>query len=126
MIPFFSDKRKSKEPKLSAIIKRIAMKMLKKTKKPPSSEAAHAALLLTHLGWNRALGYPEFEYEYLLESFEAERPSFWQELKSNDPEYLISVAEKEKLRFWPHDRRVIVVCGMRAGNVRVEWQAMNE
>jgi len=126
MIPSFSDKRKSKEPKLSSIIKKIAMNMLKKPKRPPSSEAAHAALLLAHLGWNRALGYPEFEYVSLLESFEAERPSFWQELKSNDPEYLISVAEKEKLHFGPHDRRVIVVCGMREGNVRVEWQTMNE
>lgn len=126
MFSIFPKKRKNKEPKLSAIIKKIAKKMLKKPKSPPSSEAAHAALLLTHLGWNRALGYPEFEYEHLLEAFGAERPSFWQELKSNDPEYLISLAEKEKLYFWPDDRRVIVVCGMRAGNVRVEWHTMNE
>ena len=126
MSPIFSGKRKNKEIKLSVIVKKIAKNMLKKTIRRPSSEAAHAALLFTHLGWNRALGYPEFEYEYLLESFEAERPSFWQELKSNDPEYLISVAEKEKLKFWPHDRRVIVVCGMRNGNVRVEWRTMNE
>jgi len=46
------------EPKLSEVIKSIAVHMLAKPSRIPSTEAAHAALLFAHAGWNRALGHP--------------------------------------------------------------------
>src|SRR6267378_276982 len=70
------------EPKLSEVIKRIAENMLSKPSRLPSSEAAHAALLFAHAGWNRALGHPLDGYERALATFETERPHLWRELKS--------------------------------------------
>jgi len=51
------------EPKLSEVIKSIAVHMLAKPSRIPSTEAAHAALLFAHAGWNRALGHPLEGYE---------------------------------------------------------------
>jgi hypothetical protein len=109
------------EPKLSEVIKSIAVHMLAKPSRIPSTEAAHAALLFAHAGWNRALGYPLEGYERALATFETERPHLWRELKSSSAEHLIDFAEREKRRLWSDDRRVILVCGMRDGKVHVEW-----
>ena len=109
------------EPKLSEVIKGIAENMLLKPSRMPSSEAAHAALLFAHAGWNRALGYPLDGYERVLAALETERPSLWRELKSRSAEYLMAFAETEKKRLWADDRRVILVCGIPDGKVHVEW-----
>jgi hypothetical protein len=109
------------EPKLSEVIKSIAVHMLAKPSRIPSTEAAHAALLFAHAGWNRALGHPLEGYERALATFETERPHLWRELKSRSAENLIDFAEREKRRLWSDDRRVILVCGMRDGKVHVEW-----
>ena len=109
------------EPKLSEVIKRIAENMLSKPSRLPSSEAAHAALLFAHAGWNRALGHRVDGYERALATFETERPSLWRELKSRSPEDLIAFAESEKMGLWSDDRRVILVCGILDGKVHVEW-----
>jgi hypothetical protein len=109
------------EPTLSEVIKRIAENMLSKRSRLPSSEAAHAALLFAHAGWNRVLGHPLDGYERALAAFETERPSLWRELKSRSAEDLIAFAEKEKMRLWSDDRRVILVCGILDGKVHVEW-----
>jgi hypothetical protein len=109
------------EPKLSEVIKSIAVHMLAKPSRIPSTEAAHAALLFAHAGWNRALGHPLEGYERALATFETERPHLWRELKSRSAEHLIDFAAREKRRLWSDDRRVILVCGMRDGKVHVEW-----
>jgi hypothetical protein len=109
------------EEKLSTVILRIAQNMFLNPNHPPSSEAAHAALLLAHAGWNRSLGHPLGGYDRVLAAFQKERPSFWDELKSRSAEALIIAAEMEKRRLWPADQRIILICGMREGNVHVEW-----
>jgi len=106
---------------LSEVIKRIAENMLSKPSRLPSSEAAHAALLFAHAGWNRVLGHPLDGYERALAAFETERPSLWRELKSRSAEDLIAFAEREKMCLWSDDRRVILVCGILDGKVHVEW-----
>jgi len=109
------------DAKLSEAIKKIAENMLSKPNRIPSSEAAHAAILFAHAGWNRALGHPLDGYERVLAAFEKERPSLWRELKSRSAEDLIAFAETEKTRLWANDRRVILVCGIPDGKVHVEW-----
>ena len=109
------------EPKLSGVIKAIAEHLLSKSHPLPTSEAAHAALLCAHAGWNRALGYPLIGYELVLATLEVDRPSFWQELKARNAAELIALAETQKARLWSDDRRVILVCGIVDEKVHVEW-----
>jgi hypothetical protein len=40
---------------LSAIIKEMAFTVLRRPEAPPSTETAHTALLLAHIGWNRPI-----------------------------------------------------------------------
>ena len=42
--------------KMSAIVKDMAMTLLKSRDSVPSGEAAHAALLFVHVAWNTSLG----------------------------------------------------------------------
>ena len=108
---------------LSAIIKEMSLTALCEPDLVPSSEAAHAALLLAHIAWNRAtdLKVPSPNYRPLLRRFEASNPALWNELKSTDPEALVAGLTAYKRLHYPHDHRQIVVCGMRGDNVRVEW-----
>ena len=108
------------EPKLSAIMKAIAEKMLAKPHRVPSSEAMHTAHGCAHAGWNRALGR-QWEYAPLIKLFEAERPRLWRKFKLKCAEDLVAFAEAEKTRQWPDDERIILVCGMTPeSNIRVE------
>jgi len=109
--------------KLSDIMKELAGAVLRDPRAVPSSEAAHAALLLAHVAWNRSLGHPirEAQYRPMLDEFEQVNPELWNELRGNDPEQMIrSLAELKRTRY-PQDERVIQMCGMRGGNVHVEW-----
>lgn len=107
--------------KLSAIMKELAMLCFKNPNKPPSSEAAHASLLFAQVAWNRSLKHDLSDYRKLLNVFLRSNPRLWSELKSTKPEKLINELKKFKKAKFPKDTRVILVCGIREGNVHVEW-----
>jgi len=108
-------------PKMSEVLVRAAKLSLRDQESPPSAEAAHAALLLAHAGWNRALGYGARGYDVLLDKFVESRPELWSELRSSDPQVLVAAAAEAKVRLYPDDRRVVLVCGIRDDRVHVEW-----
>ncbi len=108
--------------KMSAIMKNLALLIFRDPTRVPSSEAAHAALLLAHVAWNRALGLDPKDYNKLLMVFSRDNPDFWSEFRSQDAEALIETVRQAKAERYPMDRRVIMVCGMREGNVHVEWR----
>lgn len=107
--------------KMSDIMKNLAMMCFRETHTLPSSEAVHASLLLANIAWNRALGRDTPDYEDLLMVFTRSKPKLWSELKSANTEALIETLRQAKELRYPTDRRVVLVCGMREGNVRVEW-----
>jgi len=108
-------------PKMSAVMLELAQSAFISPKTPPTSEAAHAALLFAQIAWNLTLGHQTEGYQELLNVFFRSNPKFWTELRSNDPETLIETIREIKERRYAADVRVIVVCGIREGNVRVEW-----
>jgi hypothetical protein len=108
--------------KMSEIMKKLAMMCFRAPMvAPPSSEAAHVALLLAHVAWNRALGHDMQAYQDTLKVFLRANPNLWSELCSRDAETLIEKLRQAKASYYPTDRRVVMVCGMREGNVYVEW-----
>ena len=110
------------EEKLSEILKNLAEVLLLAPDKTPSSEAAHAALLVAQVGWNRTLGHPSPDFQKVLTKFEKSRPKLWRELISRDLDELISRVEQEKNCRYPADQRIILVCGIvPPGKVHVEW-----
>ena len=113
--------RKKKE--MSEIFKEMALTVMKDPKSTPSSEAAHTALLLAHVAWNRAIGetFTDLECKRILRKFEKSRRSLWIELKSRDWNSLISALIEYKIKNYPEDMRIVVICGMREGNIHVEW-----
>jgi hypothetical protein len=122
-------KRKKAEKKMSEILKEMALTLLKDPDAIPSSEAAHAALLLSHVAWNCAIGeaFTDAACRSLLEEFEKTRPTFWDELATRDWKAMVESLIDTKKRHYPDDTRVVVVCGMRdPGVVRVEWNYRDE
>ena len=112
-----------KKKKMSEIFKEMALTVMKDPKSTPSSEAAHTALLLAHVAWNRAIGetFTDLECKRILRKFEKSRRSLWIELKSRDWNSLISALIEYKIKNYPEDMRIVVICGMREGNIHVEW-----
>jgi hypothetical protein len=108
-------------PRMSEILKRLALMLLRAPEATPSAEAAHVALLLAHVGWNRALGHHGMGYEPVLRSIEGEHPNLWSELRSRDCEAMIELIREAKLRSYADDRRVVLVCGIPDDRVHVEW-----
>ena len=108
-------------PKLSAILLEIAQSAFIDPEAIPSSEAAHAALLFAQVAWNRTLGQDGAAYHEMLNVFLRSNPNLWAELRSCDPETLIEPMRQAKETRYPSDVRVIVVSGIREGNVHVEW-----
>jgi hypothetical protein len=108
-------------PKLSYVLKRLALRCLRDPKAVPSSEAAHVGLPCAHVGWNAALGHPADGYQSLLDALTRSRPDVWSELRSSDPAVLIEQMRRAKLRQHRHDRRIVMVCRMRHDSVHVEW-----
>ncbi|MGB9693892.1 MAG: hypothetical protein ACPLYF_03520 [Fervidobacterium sp.] len=108
---------------MSEIIKEMAETVLTNPKVIPSSEAAHVALLLSHIGWNRANGFSvnDSQYTLLISEFEASNYDLWKELKSKDCEEMILQLMEYKKKHYPKDLRKILVFGVRGGNVHVEW-----
>ena len=92
-----------------------------------STEAAHAALLLAHVGWNREIdpdSAPTREqYQTLLKEFAESKPDFAEELKSDDFDALITEMQSYKRSRYSTDTRLIMACGITPkGNVHVEWK----
>lgn len=108
-------------PKMSAIMKELALMGFRDPQAIPSSEAAHAALLFAQVAWNRALGHDSQAYRELLKVFLRSNPDLWSELRSSDAESLIEIMRQAKEQRYSRDRRVVVICGMREENVHVEW-----
>ncbi len=97
--------------------------MLKRPKAVPSTEAAHAALMLAHVAWNQTavVEAPRPDYGPMLREFQTSNPELWEELISSDAEVLIGELTTYKRTRHQHDNRWVVVCGMRGDNVHVEW-----
>jgi len=107
--------------KMSEILKELAQMSFRDPEAIPSSEAAHAALLFAQVAWNRALGHDMHAYDEVLRAFLRSNPNLWSELRSCDAETLIEAMCQAKELRYAADRRVVVVCGMRGGNVHAEW-----
>ena len=109
--------------KLSAVMKEMAETIIRvDSRQLPSAEAAHAALLLSNVAWNRSILKQMPDYSQTLEVFESSNPDFWKELQTSDPEELIARLVEYKQATYPDDRRQIHVCGMvPGGKVHVEW-----
>jgi len=108
---------------MSAIMKSMALTALVDPDAAPSSEAAAAALLLSHVAWQLANGdqLPDTAYADALAEMERSRPDFWKEMKSANPRKIIANLVVYKKRHYPDDRRRVVGCGISDGKVRVEW-----
>jgi len=102
----------------------MALMVMKDPKSTPSSEAAHTALLLAHVAWNRTIGetFTDLEYKRILRKLEKSRGSLWIELRSRDWKSLVSALMEYKNKNYPEDKRIVVICGMREGNIHVEWR----
>jgi len=111
--------------KLSAIIIEMAETVLARPGNMVCDEAAHAALLLAHVAWNREIqadGPPTREqYEILLKEFAKSNREFVKDLRSDDFDALIAELRLYKRRRYPKDPRFISVCGTTPkGSVHVE------
>ena len=108
---------------MSAIFKEMALTTLVAPEETPSSEAAAAALLLSHVAWQRANGdeFADIAYLPALAEMQRARPAFWTELKSAEAAGLIAELVAYKRRHYPNDMRKVVACGTFNNKVRVEW-----
>lgn len=108
---------------MSAILKEMALTTLVNPHAIPSSEAAAAALLLSHVAWQRANGdiFVDSAYEAALAEIQGERPDLWREFRSPDASKLISDLVVYKQRHYPSDKRRVVACRVHDGKIRVEW-----
>ena len=108
---------------LSAVIIRMAETVLKNPASGVYSDAAHAAILLAHVAWNREVAGDEFLADggYLPRLLEFQKSSrvFGQYLKSIDWEDLITTLREFKHRYYPDDKRFITECRFKQGKVRV-------
>ena len=114
-----------KGKKMSDIFKEMALTVLKHPNAIPSSEAAHTALLLSHVAWNRAIGvgFTDAACKGIFKKFEKSRPSLWNEFPTKDWKSLITHLIEYKKAHYPDDNRVVVVCGMKdPGVIHVEWK----
>ena len=108
---------------MSAILKEMALTTLVAPEAIPSSEAAAAALLLSHVAWQRANGdqFPDRAYAEALAEMHRVRPDLWKEMRSADPRETIAELVAYKKRHYPNDKRKVVACGTFDDKVRVEW-----
>ena len=108
---------------MSEIMKTMAEMLLGELERTPSSEAAHAALLLANVAWNRAIRAKEglAPYNKVLKEFEKSNPNFWSELRSSNTEEMIAELVLYKQQNHADDCRRVTVCGIRNGNIHVEW-----
>jgi len=108
---------------MSEILKEMALTILLRPEAVPSSEAAGAALLLSHVAWNRANGeeFTDHMYRGVIEEMENSNPDFWKELRSKNAHSLIADLIQYKRTHHASDLRKVVSCGKFNDKVRVEW-----
>ena len=116
-----------KNKKLSEIMIEMARQLLKMPNKVPSSESAHAPLLLASVAWNIEVAGDDFqknkEYIYAIKDMEKNNPNLWDELVSLDCETMISYLRKYKRQNYLSDAREITSCGTNErGNIQVTWK----
>jgi len=110
---------------MSEIMKEMAETLLRSPGMVPTSEAIQVALLFANVAWNECVGieHPRAACSTVWKQIEADNPKLWNELKTNDVDAMIDELVRYKKQHHPDDRRRILVCGMREGNVHVEWMA---
>jgi hypothetical protein len=111
--------------KMSEIMKEMAEALLRSPGMVPTSEAMQMALLFANVAWNETVGisHPRAAWSKVWKPIEADNPKRWDELETNDVDAMIDKLVQYKKPHYPDDRRRILVCGIRAGNVHVEWMA---
>ncbi len=109
--------------KLSEIIKKMALRLLKEPNGVPTEPAMMAALVLAGIAWSAANGEDEVEPQiHRLEQLDWDGTTPWAELRSDNPDTLIAELIKYKRDNFPTDLRRIVATEMTPeGNVRVHW-----
>jgi hypothetical protein len=109
--------------KMSEILLEMSQRLLCADDSVPSSEAAHVTLFFATAAWNESVGVAGARdgYRRVWETIEADNPTFWNELKSNDVEAMVDELVRYKKSRYPGDRRRILVCGILEGKIRVEW-----
>ena len=102
-----------KNRKMSDIMKEMMVRLLRNPEEAPTSEAVHVALFFANMAWNECVGiaHPRESYRNVWEHIEAENPTLWNELKSNDTNAMIDELIEYKKKHFPKDRRRILVCG---------------
>jgi len=108
---------------MSEMLKEMSEVLLSDRHTPPTSEAAHVALLFAHVAWNECVGldYAREGYRNVWETIEADNPTLWNEFKSNDIDAMIDELVEYKQEHFPEDKRRILTCGIPDGRIRVEW-----
>jgi hypothetical protein len=118
---------KEEPEKLSAIMIEMAEHILTRPSDQVSSEAAHAALLLASVAWNREVdeagAITAENCKVILSEFEEKDPALRSVLMLTDFDELIFILRSFKRSRYPDDKRFVLLCGTTPkGNVRVEWK----
>ena len=108
---------------MSVILKEMALTIFVHPKNIPSSEAAAASLLFSHVAWNRSIGVtmPDKFHKAVLSDIESCNPNFWKELKYKNRDIIISKLIVYKQSHYPDDGRIIDACRSLKDKVQVEW-----
>ena len=108
---------------MSEVLKEMSEVLLSNPHAPPTSEAAHVALLFANVAWNECVGLDHSRegYRNVWEEIEADNPTLWNEFKSNDIDAMIDELVEYKQGHFPDDKRRILGCGIPDGKIRVEW-----
>ena len=103
----------------------MSERLLRNPAAPPSSEAAHTALMFANIAWNETVGlvHARERYRSAWEVIEADNPEMWSEFKASDVDAMIDELKRFKEQRYPDDRRRILSCGIPDGRIRVEWLA---
>ena len=107
--------------KLSTIMMEMSQLLLRNPNAVPSSEAAHVALFFANVAWNESVGLDHARegYRRRWETIEAENPTLWNELKSNDIDAMIDELVEYKKSHHQDDQRRILTAVFRRG--RSAW-----
>ena len=114
---------KQRSRKMSEIMKEMSECLLRNPDAIHSSEAAHVALMLANIAWNKTVGLGQAieGYRSAWETIEAENPEMRSEFSSNDVEAIIEELIEYKRQHYPDDQRRILTCGIPFGKIHVEW-----
>jgi len=110
-----------KEKKLSNIVIEMAQQIL--GKKNPSSAAIDVAVNMVHIAWNFAHEKYQDEpgYIFSVKEIQERMGSANNELISEDAEEMTKILMLYKLKKYPNDRRNIVLCEVKNGDVCVTF-----